>query len=47
MSGDTIQVTEGLEAGDRLVTAGVPFLVEGMRVTLLPDLEQAEPRPGE
>ena len=47
MSGDSIHVTEGLEAGDRLVTAGVPFLVEGMRVTLLPDLEQAEPRPGE
>lgn len=47
MSGDRIQLSEGLEPGDRLVTAGVPFLVEGMKVTLLPDLEQAEPRPGE
>jgi hypothetical protein len=27
------------------VTAGTPFLVEGMQVTLLPELEQAEPRP--
>jgi RND family efflux transporter MFP subunit len=44
---DKIEVNEGLEPGDRLVTAGVPFLVEGMKVTLLPDLEQAEPRPGE
>ncbi len=42
-----IEVKDGLTPGDRLVTAGVPFLVEGMKVRLLPDLEQAEPRPGE
>ena len=47
MWGDNIDVNEGIASGDRLVTAGVPFLVEGMKVTLLPDLEQAEPRPGE
>lgn len=47
MWGDNIEVSEGLEPGDRLVTAGVPFLVEGMQVTLLPDLEQAAPRSGE
>ena len=47
MSGHNIDVNKGLDPGDRLVTAGVPFLVEGMKVTLLPDLEQAEPRPGE
>jgi len=47
MWGDSIEVSEGIEPGDRLVTAGVPFLVEGMKVTLLPDLEQAESRPGE
>ncbi len=47
MQGDEIEVSEGIEAGDRLVIAGVPFLVEGMKVTLLPDLEQAEARPGE
>jgi len=44
MWGDNIEVSAGIEPGDRLVTAGVPFLVEGMQVTLLPDLEQAEPR---
>ena len=43
--GNGIEVLEGLEPGDRVVTAGTPFLVEGMRVTLLPELEQAEPRP--
>jgi RND family efflux transporter MFP subunit len=43
--GNGIEVLEGLEPGDRIVTAGTPFLVEGMRVTLLPELEQAEPRP--
>jgi RND family efflux transporter MFP subunit len=43
--GDGIEVLEGLEPGVRIVTAGTPFLVEGMRVTLLPELEQAEPRP--
>ena len=43
--GDGIEVLEGLEPGARLVTAGTPFLVDGMRVSLMPDLEQAEPRP--
>jgi RND family efflux transporter MFP subunit len=43
--GDGIEVLEGLEPGVRIVTAGTPFLVEGMRVTHLPELEQAEPRP--
>jgi RND family efflux transporter MFP subunit len=43
--GNGIQVLEGLEPGMRLVTAGTPFLVEGMQVSLLPELEQAQPRP--
>lgn len=43
--GNGIEVLEGLEPGNRIVTTGTPFLVEGMRVTLLPELEQAEPRP--
>ena len=47
MWGRNIEVTDGIEPGDRLVVAGVPFLSEGMKVTLLPELEQAEPRPGE
>ncbi len=47
MLGDSIEVTDGLETGTRIVTAGTPFLVENMKVTFLPDLEQAAPRPGE
>jgi len=45
MLGDDIEVLDGLEPGNRIVTAGTPFLVEGMKVTLMPELEQAEPRP--
>lgn len=44
MLGDTIEVLEGLEPGNRVVTAGTPFLVEGMTVTLMPTPEQAGPR---
>jgi RND family efflux transporter MFP subunit len=47
MRGASIAVTDGLKAGERVVVAGVPYLVEGMRVTLMPETEQAEPRPGE
>ena len=43
--GDGIEVLEGLEPGARVVTAGTAFLVEGMPVVLMPDLEQALPRP--
>ena len=43
--GDGIEVLEGLEPGALIVTAGTPFLVEGMQVRLMPELEQAEPRP--
>jgi RND family efflux transporter MFP subunit len=43
--GDGVEVLDGLEPGARVVTAGTPFLVEGMQVTLMPELEQAEPRP--
>jgi len=39
------EVMEGLEPGERIVTAGTPFLVEGMQVLLMPEIEQAEPRP--
>jgi len=44
MLGDSIEVLDGLEPGSRIVTAGTPFLVEGMKVTLMPTPEQAEPR---
>ncbi|MEW7972466.1 MAG: efflux RND transporter periplasmic adaptor subunit [Candidatus Thiodiazotropha endolucinida] len=42
--GNRIEVLEGLEAGERIVSAGTPFLLEDMKVRLLPDREQAEPR---
>ncbi|UCE89177.1 MAG: efflux RND transporter periplasmic adaptor subunit [Pseudomonadota bacterium] len=42
--GGEIEVRKGLVRGDRVVVAGVPFLVEGMRVWLLPDKEQATER---
>ncbi|MGO1120402.1 efflux RND transporter periplasmic adaptor subunit [Rhodovibrionaceae bacterium A322] len=44
MRGNLIEVTSGLEKGERVVTAGVPFLTEGMAVTLMPDIEQAAER---
>lgn len=43
--GDRIEVLGGLEPGDRIVTAGTPFLVEDMKVILLEQPEQAQPRP--
>ena len=45
MSGDGIEVLEGLDPGTRIVTAGTPFLVDGMEVRLMPEIEQAESRP--
>lgn len=44
MSGDRIEVTAGLEPGMRIVTAGASFVTPGMKVTLMPEREQAEPR---
>jgi RND family efflux transporter MFP subunit len=44
MSGRDIEILEGLEPGDRIVTAGVAYIVEGMKVTLLTTPEQANPR---
>lgn len=41
MEGNNIQVLSGLNGGERIVTAGAPFLVDGMKVRLLPDAEQA------
>jgi RND family efflux transporter MFP subunit len=43
--GERIEVLEGLKTGERIVTAGTPFLVEGMEVRLMPEKEQAEQRP--
>ena len=44
MLGDSIEVLEGIKPGNHIVTAGTPFLVEGMKVSLMPTPEQAEPR---
>ena len=41
MSGERIRVISGLEAGDRVVVAGVSFLRDGMKVRLLEEREQA------
>jgi len=41
LSGRDIVVTSGLEPGDRVVVAGVPFLREGMKVRLMEAKEQA------
>ena len=41
MEGNAIEVLSGLNGGERIVTAGAPFLVEDMKVRLLPDVEQA------
>lgn len=45
LRGSQIAVTEGLEPGDRIVIAGVPFLIEGMKVSLMSSREQAVERP--
>ena len=44
LTGNRIEVLEGLQSGERVVTAGASFLVENMKVRLMPDREQAEPR---
>jgi RND family efflux transporter MFP subunit len=44
MVGSSVEVTDGLEPGLRIVTAGAAYLAEGMQVTLLKQTEQAAPR---
>jgi len=41
MTGDQIEITEGLSEGQRVVIAGVPFLYKGLKVSLLKSSEQA------
>jgi RND family efflux transporter MFP subunit len=47
LQGDSIEVLEGLQPGTRIVVAGAAFLAEAMPITLLPQTEQAAPRPAE
>ena len=42
MLGDNIRVTEGVALGERVVVAGISFMRDGQKVTLLPDIEQAD-----
>ncbi|MFA0440948.1 efflux RND transporter periplasmic adaptor subunit [Vibrio sp. 10N.286.49.B1] len=42
MAGERITVLSGLEMGERIVTVGVPFLNEGMEVSLMPEIDQAQ-----
>ncbi len=42
--GNIIAVTKGLKPRDRIVIAGLPYLTEGMRVRLIPQVEQAVER---
>lgn len=45
MRGSSIEVREGLQGGERVVTAEAAYLAEGMKVSLLTETEQARPRP--
>jgi RND family efflux transporter MFP subunit len=47
MSGRRIEVTDGLDGGEEIVSVGAPYLSEGMRVTRMEKREQAEPREDE
>jgi multidrug efflux pump subunit AcrA (membrane-fusion protein) len=44
MSGDQIEVTEGLVGGEEIVAVGAPYLAEGMKVSRMAATEQAVPR---
>ena len=41
MIGNRIQIKEGIQVGQRVVIAGVPFLNKGLKVTLMQESEQA------
>ena len=43
MRGNSVEITSGLQGGERVVTAGAGYLIEGMKVRLMPDVEQADP----
>jgi RND family efflux transporter MFP subunit len=44
MSGSMVQVTDGLNGGEEIVSVGSPYLAEGMKVTRMAQTEQAQPR---
>ena len=44
MTGGMIQITDGLDGGEEIVSVGAPYLAEGMAVTRMKKTEQAIPR---
>jgi len=44
MTGDMIEITDGLNGGEEIVSVGAPYLAEGMHVTRMKMTEQAVPR---
>jgi len=44
MTGDSIEVIEGLDGGEEIVAVGAPYLAEGMTVSRMAVTEQAIPR---
>jgi RND family efflux transporter MFP subunit len=47
MTGDQVEVTEGLNGGEEIVAVGAPYLAEGMKVSRMAVTEQAVPRAGD
>ena len=45
-AGNNYSITSGLKPGDRVITTGMQFLVDGMPVTVLPGAPQAPPAQG-
>ena len=45
MKGSTIEVLDGIKGQERVVTAGAGYMADGMKVLLMEQPEQAEPRP--
>ena len=43
MQGALISITDGIAIGDRVVIAGVSFMRDGDKVTLIKQVEQADP----
>ena len=44
MQGSTVEVLDGIQGGERVVTAGARYMAEGMKVSLMKQSEQAIPR---
>jgi multidrug efflux pump subunit AcrA (membrane-fusion protein) len=47
MSGDMVEVTDGLAGGEEIVAVGAPYLAQGMKVSRMALTEQAAPRAGD